>query len=332
MQTEENIFLTTDSTDPAYNLAFEEFVLTHRRTGDILMLWQNDNAIIIGRNQNTAAEINQSFVDAHAIRVVRRITGGGAVYHDLGNLNYSFITDLAHANELVLARFAAPVVAALRGLHLNAKASGRNDILVEGHKVSGTAQRIHLGRILFHGTLLFDSNPDMIAGALNADPLKFSSRASGSVKSRIGNIRHFLKEDMSLDAFRDYLKNCLSADGYTDAALTAEELAEISRLQREKYDTWEWNYGTSPRYDFSNKLRFDGGILEVCAAVAKGGEIETIVFFGDFLATEDLAPLTAALQGVPFRRAEVSAVLDRFPLHAMFGQVTKDEILQTLFP
>ena len=150
-------YLETGSRDPFYNLAFEEYVLAHRIEGDYLILWQNDNTVVIGRNQNAEEEIDRAFVEAHGVRVVRRTTGGGAVYHDLGNLNYSFITDAGEAENLTMGRFTKPVTSALQGLGLWAEASGRNDILVEGRKVSGTAQRLLNSRILHHGTLLFDS-------------------------------------------------------------------------------------------------------------------------------------------------------------------------------
>ena len=215
-------YLETGSRDPAYNLALEETVLRRRIQGDYLLLWQNDNTIVIGQNQNAEAEINRAFVETHGIRVVRRTTGGGAVYHDLGNLNYSFITDAGDAERLTMERFTRPVVEALRGLGLQAEASGRNDILVEGRKVSGTAQRLLGKRILHHGTLLFDANPEMVAGALNVDPTKFQSKSSKSVRSRIGNIRTFLKEDMDLPAFWAYLKEALAGDGLTPDSLTAE--------------------------------------------------------------------------------------------------------------
>ena len=166
-------YLETGSQSPYYNLAFEEYVLTHRTQGDYLLLWQNENTIVVGQNQNTEAEINRPFVEAHHINVVRRSTGGGAVYHDLGNLNYSFITDAGDKASISMDRFTSPVVEALKGLGLQAEASGRNDILVEGRKVSGTAQRLHGNRILHHGTLLFDANADMVAGALQVDPEKF---------------------------------------------------------------------------------------------------------------------------------------------------------------
>lgn len=323
-------YLETGSRDPAYNLAFEETVLRQRTQGDYLLLWQNDNTIVIGQNQNAEAEINRAFVETHGIHVVRRTTGGGAVYHDLGNLNYSFITDSGDAERLTMERFTRPVVEALRGLGLQAEASGRNDILVEGRKVSGTAQRLLGKRILHHGTLLFDANPDMVAGALNVDPAKFQSKSSKSVRSRIGNIRSFLKEDMDLPAFWAYLKEALAGDGLTQDRLTEEELAAAEQLRREKYATWEWTFGRSPKYSMTNRRRWDGGTLEPHLSVEKG-RITGIVFYGDFLSLSSLDPVTEALLDCPFRREDVAAVLDRFPLAQYFGAVTREEILDTLF-
>lgn len=170
----DTLYLETGSTDPAYNLAFEEVVLQNRREGNTLLLWQNDHAVVIGQNQNAEEEINHAFVEAHGIRVVRRMTGGGAVYHDLGNLNYSWMTDVENAGAITYQQFTRPVVEALRGLGMAAEASGRNDILVEGRKVSGTAQRLLGKRILHHGTLLFDSDPEMIAGGAAGGRLQIS--------------------------------------------------------------------------------------------------------------------------------------------------------------
>ena len=324
-------YLETGSQNPFYNLAFEEYVLTHRTEGNYLLLWQNDNTIVIGQNQNAEAEINRAFVEAHDITVVRRTTGGGAVYHDLGNLNYSFITDAGETEQLALKRFTRPVVEALRGLGIQAEASGRNDILVEGRKVSGTAQRLLKGRILYHGTLLFDANPGMVAGALHVDPTKFQSKSSKSVRSRIGNIREFLPRDMDMAAFWEYLKTALASGGMVvPDALTEEELSAVETLKTTKYDTWEWNFGRSPKYDLVNKQRFAGGGLEVRIAVEKG-YITDIVFYGDFLAISPLGELTAALRGCPFRREDAAAVMDRFPLQELFGGITRDEVLDTIF-
>lgn len=323
-------YLETGSTDPAYNLAFEEYVLTHRRDGAYLLLWQNDNTIVVGRNQNTAQEIDRAFVEQHHIRVVRRGTGGGAVYHDMGNLNYSFITDAGDAERMAMERFTRPIVAALQGLGLQAEASGRNDILVEGRKVSGTAQRLTNGRILHHGTLLFDSRPEMVSGALRADPAKFRSKGAKSVRSRIGNIRDFLPEDMTLPAFWDYLKRQLAGDGLVQDALTAEELAAVRQLKAEKYDTWEWTYGRSPGFDMVNRDYFPGGRLEIGLSVS-GGRLTAVQFYGDFLSITDTTPLAQALVGTDYREDAVAAVLAQYPLAAMFGGITGEELLRTIF-
>lgn len=323
-------YLETGSQDPFYNLALEEVVLRSRTQGEYLLLWQNDNTVVIGQNQNAEGEINRAFVEEHGIRVVRRTTGGGAVYHDLGNLNYSFITDAGDAERLTMERFTRPIVAALRGLGLEAEASGRNDILVEGRKVSGTAQRLMKDRILHHGTLLFDANPGMVAGALNVDVVKFQSKGSQSVRSRIGNIRDFLKEDMDLPAFWEYLKTALAGSGLAPAALTEEELAQVRELKETKYDTWEWNFGRSPKYNVTNKRKWDGGILEPRISVEKGRIME-IVFYGDFLSVSSLEGLTEALKGCAFRREDVAAVLERFPLRELFGTITEKQVLDTVF-
>ena len=323
-------YLETGSTDPCYNLAFEETILKNRREGDYLLLWQNDNAIIIGQNQNAEAEINRGFVETHGIKVVRRMTGGGAVYHDMGNLNYSFITDAGDLETLSMQRFTDAVVKALAQFGLNAEASGRNDILVEGKKVSGTAQRLMRGRILYHGTLLFDSKPEMVEGALNVDPEKFKSKSSKSVRSRIGNIRSFLQQDMELSEFWQQLKIQFSGDAITVESLTAEERTEVEKLKAEKYSTWEWNFGRSPKYDLVNKRRFSGGSLEVGAHV-ESGIITEIAFHGDFMSMESLEPLTEALKGCPFRREDMAAVLEKFSLKEMFGTITEQEILDTVF-
>ena len=319
-------YMETGSVDPHYNLAFEEYVLNHCREGEILLLWQNDNTIVIGQNQNAEAEINRSFVEQHGIHVVRRMTGGGAVYHDLGNLNYSFITDAGDAAQLTMETFTRPVVAALKALGLEAEASGRNDILVSGKKVSGTAQRLARGRILHHGTLLFDSDPAMVAGALHVDPTKFQSKSSKSVRSRIGNIKQFLPAEMDLGD----LKKTLSAGGFHPMELDEKALAEIQNLKETKYDTWEWNFGKSPKFDLTNKRRFDGGTLEVGFRVEKG-VITEAAFFGDFLSVTSLEPLTEGLKGCPFRKAEVRGVLETFPLREMFGTIRCEEILETIF-
>ncbi|MBQ6293119.1 MAG: lipoate--protein ligase [Lachnospiraceae bacterium] len=323
-------YMETGSTDPAYNLAFEEYVLLHKTEGDFLLLWQNDNAVIIGRNQNTEEEIDRAFVEAHGVKVVRRITGGGAVYHDLGNLNYSFITDCGEFSHAAMAAFTEPVVGALRGLGLNAEASGRNDITVDGRKVSGTAQRVQGGRILFHGTLLFDSAPEMVAGALRADPAKFRSKSTKSVKSRVGNIRGFLPEKMSMEEFWGYLKKTLLQGDFEEIFLDKRELTAVYEIKTEKYDTWSWNFGHSPRFDRKLKKAFPGGILETGISVDRGGLISAVSFRGDFLSRREVGEIEAALTGCRYEKEAIRQVLESFPLAEYFGTITADEVLESL--
>ena len=196
--------------------------------------------------------------------------------------------------------------------------------------MSGTAQRIIQGRILHHGTLLFDSRPEMIAGALRVDQAKFTSKSAKSVKSRIGNIREFLPVDMALPEFWAYLKKQLAGTGLVQSALTADELAQVAKLADEKYRTWEWTYGRSPKFDMVKRSYFAGGRLEVGVSVDHG-VITEIRFYGDFLSLTDTTPLCRVLEGVAYREDAVSPVLDSQPMAEMFGGITKDEVLRTIF-
>lgn len=322
-------YLETGSNDPCYNLAVEQYILEHKREGDWLMLWQNANTVVIGHNQNTAEEVNQDFIDEHRVTVVRRMTGGGAVYHDMGNLNYSFITDAGDKALQRISRFTEPVCRALGAMGVAAEASGRNDILVDGKKVSGVAQRVYQGRILHHGTLLFDSDAAMIAGTLRADPAKFASKSTKSVKSRVGNLKDYLPEGTTIQDFWNALRAELMDEDAVTVTLTEEELSSIRTLADSKYRTWEWNYGQSPDYAFRNRRRYPGGTLEVRMDIHRG-IIRQIRFYGDFMSTSSLDGLTQELAGIPRQREALLEVLSRHDIPALFGSITAEEILETI--
>lgn len=317
-------YIETNSTDPYFNLAMEEYILRNKTEDDWIMLWQNDNTIVIGLNQNTEEEINREFVQEKKINVVRRGTGGGAVYHDLGNLNYSFITNIESKENLSIARFTEPVCRALKSLGVNAVTSGRNDLTIDGRKFSGVAQRLQGNRVLHHGTLLFDSDMTVLSNALHPDEEKFKSKSTKSVKSRVVNLKEYLPE-MTLTDFWEALKRELLAEGTKTGVLTEEEYREINLLADEKYRTWEWNYGRSPTYSVRKKKHFTGGTADIKMMVEKG-RITDIAFNGDFMAVTECTPAAEALKGVQLTEEAVREALEALNVEEMFGKITVEEL------
>ena len=323
-------YLETNSLDPAYNLAFEEYVLEHRRTGDWLLLWQNARTVVIGLNQLAAAEVDESYARANGITVVRRATGGGAVYHDLGNLNYSLIGDALDPAGMSMARFMEPVCRALRSLGVPAEATGRNDVTVDGLKVSGTAHRLSRGRILHHGTLLFETDADTMSAVLRPGKGKFESKAAKSVRARVGQIRDFLPEGATLGSFRDALLAELTRGGLVRETLSAGEIREVERLADEKYRSWDWTWGRAPDFGFRSERRFPGGSIGAALDVS-GGVIRRARIYGDFMALTPCTELENALCGVRFERGAVLSALDGLSLAPMLGSITAGELCELLF-
>jgi lipoate-protein ligase A len=324
--------LKMQGTDPYANLATEDYILSNfTDDDDYLLLWRNDNTIVVGLHQNTSEEINSAFVEENQVRVVRRRTGGGAVYHDLGNLNFSFITEAKDASRLTMERFTLPIVRALSAMGLQAEASGRNDILVNGSKISGNAQCLYRGRILHHGTLLFDSDLSVVSKALKVKPEKFQSKSVKSVRARVGNIKEFLPVPMGIEEFTAALTQNLTQDVKPEAlTLPAQILKSIQELRDSKYVTWEWNYGRSPAFNFKNMQKFEGGFLEVFLDVADGS-IKACKFFGDFMALRPVAEVAEKLLGIKYARESVSKILEKLPLSEFFGTISRNEILDCLF-
>jgi lipoate---protein ligase len=309
--------------DPAVNLALEEYVLRQEQTeDDLLLFYINAPSIIIGRHQNTLEEINRGYIEEHGIHVVRRLSGGGAVYHDLGNLNFSFITNYHRENFQNFKKFTEPVVRALVSLGVAAELSGRNDILVEGRKVSGNAQYVSGRRMVSHGTLLFNTDLSHVSDALKVDPGKIASKGIKSVRSRVANISEFLSQPLTIEAFRDhvlatYFEGAFEIPSYP---LTAQDWAAVYRLADERYRSWEWTYGHSPDFNVQKKQRFPGGEVDARLDV-KQGVIRSIKFYGDFFAEVEPEVFERLLVGVRYECSEITNALKDVDIERCFSGI-----------
>jgi lipoate-protein ligase A len=321
--------------DPSLNLAIEEYALRHLpEDNDYLLFYINEPSIIIGRNQNTHEEINAEYVRDHGLHVVRRLSGGGAVYHDLGNLNYSFITKDDGQSFHNYRKFTEPVVTALRRLGVEAELTGRNDIQVGERKISGNAQFATKGRMFTHGTLLFDSELDNVSSALHADPGKIQSKGIKSIRSRVANIAEFLPRPMTIGEFRTALLESIFAGADLDSIpqyrLTERDWDAIRMLADERYRNWDWNYGKSPQANVRHQKRFEGAGTIDFRLELEQGRIRSIRVFGDFFGTADIGSLEELLTGIRYERNAVEAALANTDTAPYFGRVEKGEVLDLL--
>ena len=292
-------YIESTSTDPYFNLALEEYVFERLpKDESYFMLWQNANTIVIGKYQNAFEEVNQKAVDERGIRVARRLSGGGAVYHDMGNLNFTFIVDRNDIEGLNFKVFVEPVVETLKGLGVDAGFSGRNDILINGMKISGNSQYVKKDRVMHHGCIMLDSDLDKVADALRVKEAKFRSKNSKSVRSRVTTINANAPRKISMDEFRNALKaRILGDDSVEPYTLTDDDLKAINRLRDEKYATWSWNYGRESEFEMTREEKFDAGLVTV-NMTAKDGRIADIRFYGDFFGNGEIEDLENALRGV----------------------------------
>ncbi|URN83370.1 lipoate--protein ligase [Acetobacterium wieringae] len=303
-------YIDWKETDPQKNLAFEEYVFNQMdKDESYFLLWQNDNAVIVGKHQNTIEEINQEYIKENDIKVVRRLSGGGAVYHDLGNLNFTFIVNEAGQEQFDFQTFTRPLVEALKTLGVNAEFNSRNDLAIDGKKFSGNSQYAKRGRILHHGTILFNSNLATIQSALKVKQDKIESKGIKSVKSRVTNIVDYLDEDYTLEDFKAaLLKAMFENDNLEMITLLEEEIQAIEQLKTEKYATWDWNYGKSPRYNLRKERKCDFGLITVLLQVEKG-EIKELHFYGDYFGNGDIQELETLLIGVKPTEEALSEIL-----------------------
>ena len=315
-------------TDPTVNLAIEEYALSNLDIDETYLLFYiNEPSIIIGKNQNTFEEINSDYVRENGIHVVRRLSGGGAVYHDLGNLSFSFITKNDGDSFRNFRRFTEPVTAALRDLGVPAELTGRNDIQVGDKKISGNAQFATRGRMFSHGTLMFDVNLDAVAAALHVKAEKIESKGIKSVRSRVANITEYLNKDITILEFREKLLHSIFANqDVPEYIVTEEDWRRIHELSERRYRNWDWNYGKSPEFNVRRSKRFPIGSIDVRLNV-KNGIIESCKIYGDFFGMGDLNDIEARITGCRYRTEDIDGVLHDVDLHAYFGDISSEEFL-----
>lgn len=329
------IFIDNEGiTNPKLNLALEEYALRNFSDhSDYLLFYINEPSIIIGRNQNTLEEIDQDYVEANNIHIVRRISGGGAVYHDFGNLNFSFMTDYDYSKLNNFKQFTAPIVKILNEMGVPAEMKGRNDLVANGKKISGNAQFSSVKRMFSHGTLLFDSDLSEVGKALNVKMTKIQSKGHKSVRSRVANISEFLDKPLSTAEFRDKILKGLYAKNpnFETYKLTEDDWKGVHELKAEKYDTWDWNYGKSPKFDIQRTKRFTSGEIDLRIKVKKGGQIENLKIYGDFFGKEPVEHIENALKNVRYDKSDITQALKQFELYPYFGEIEKDEFINLVY-
>ncbi|MCE5130140.1 lipoate--protein ligase [Staphylococcus saprophyticus] len=321
-----------DITDPTLNLAMEEYVLKNMPKDDSYFLFYvNRPSIIIGKNQNTIEEVNQPYIDEHGIDVVRRISGGGAVYHDTGNLNFSFVTDDDGNSFHNFKKFTEPIVEALQSLGVDADMSGRNDIQVGSAKISGNAMVKVKDRMFSHGTLMLNSELNEVQNALKVNPAKIKSKGIKSVRSRVANISEFLDEPLDIDRFKEIIIKKIfgEATQVEEYILTDDDWKKIEQLSNEKYRTWEWNYGRNPKYNFEREEKFEKGFVQIKLDVKKG-RIEHAKIFGDFFGEGDITELENALEGTMHEFDSIEEALSNYDIYHYFGDIERYELIRLM--
>ena len=326
--------ILNDSKDPTFNLALEEYVLKELDTDeDIVMLWQNANSVIVGRNQNTYQEVNAQVVKDHDVKVVRRITGGGAVYHDLGNLNFSFITKSSKDNINNYKKFTDPVIKALNDMGVPAEFQGRNDIMVDGKKISGNAQAWYKDKMLHHGTILFDVDLAFVAQVLNVKQDKIQSKGIKSNRARVTNVLPYLSTQVDMKTFKTNLLEQLMGKKISSKDIISVDdrmLSWVQKRQQERFNTHKWNYGESPASSNVKEMRFPAGKLEMHFELHKG-LISNFRIYGDFLDNGDISNIEKTIEGNPYESSSVISAIEKINISEKILNITKDNLIECLF-
>lgn len=324
--------------DASRNIALETYLVENRLVDEpILLFYINDPAVIVGRNQNTIEEINQAYVDSHNIRVVRRMSGGGAVYQDRGNFSFCFIKD-DDGSFRDFASFTEPVIKALHKMGATgAQLQGRNDLLIDGKKFSGNAMYAKNGRMTAHGTILFDADLEEVTNALKPRKEKIESKGVKSIRSRVTNVKPYILpeyQNLTTEQFRDLILleifGVERREDVKELVLTEADWQAVEKIREERFNNWDWNYGESPAFDIVNSHKFPFGLVDFRFNVAKG-HVQDVKIYGDFFGLGDIVDVEKALTGIKYDKSAFESVLNELDLGKYFGKVTKEELISLLF-
>lgn len=323
-------YIVSDRVDPAYNMAFEEFIAKELE-GSYFVLWQNQPTIVLGRHQNIYQEINLPYVIENDIKIIRRNSGGGCVYHDLGNVNYGFVQDQSSSDSFHF--FMQPIIDFLKEYNIAAQISGRNDIQIDEQKISGNAQYFFKNRIVHHGTLLFDSDLSVLSKCLNVNKKKLEAKGITSVKSRVTNlITFFNNNDINsskafIDALLKFIDKNNAIEKYT---LNEDQIKEIEKLAQDKYRNDTWLYNKLDDASFTNDYRNNFGLIEVRVTI-EDKLIKDINFFGDYFSKKEISEVIEKLKNIPYTKQAINDALSNFEISDYFIGFSQEEILNVIF-
>ncbi|WP_122645373.1 lipoate--protein ligase [Enterococcus mediterraneensis] len=333
------LFVPNENNDPRINLAIEVFLLQEMQVDEpILLFYINEPSIIIGRNQNTIEEINKEYVDEKGIHVIRRFSGGGAVYHDFGNLNFSFIMPDDGNSFRDFEKLTKPIIQALHEMGVEgAQLKGRNDLVIDDMKFSGNAMYATNGRMFAHGTIMFDSDINEVVKALKVRKDKIESKGIKSIRSRVTNIKPFLpkdKQDMTTEEFRQEILLKIfgvdSVDQVKTYELTDEDWVKVDQISNQYYRNWDWNYGKSPEFEIERRKRFPIGSIDVRLNV-ENGKISEAKIFGDFFGLGDIADVEQALIGVRYEKNDLADAIAKIDVKKYFGNIEAEDLLELIY-
>ncbi|MFI3887706.1 lipoate--protein ligase [Streptococcus parauberis] len=325
-------YIVNKSNDPAYNIALEAYAFRELTSEDeIFILWINEPAIIIGKHQNTIQEINKEYTDEHGIHVVRRLSGGGAVYHDLNNLNYTIISNKSEEGAFDFKTFSQPVIATLADLGVKAEFTGRNDLEIDGKKFCGNAQAYYKGRMMHHGCLLFDVDMSVLGDALKVSKDKIESKGIKSVRARVTNILNELPEKITVNEFSDKILEKMKETypDMTEYVLSEDELVKIQELADTQFGTWDWTYGKAPEYTIERNVRYQAGKINTFANVQQS-VIKNIKIYGDFFGIKDVEDIEKILIGTKYEYKDVLEKLKTIDTAQYFSRITVEEIAKAI--